>query len=404
MMAIILEIRRSALPALIVLLVSFLPACKQNSDIPLRKQDLRQQDTGGNSPDLVIAAVGDLMMSGSIQSAAARRGSNYDILFERISKDLQAADITFANLETPVDHAAAVSGYPKFNALPGLLKAVKRAGIDVLSVANNHVMDAGVGGLKRTLGNIETAGLVFVGAGRTKAEAKEIKYVTARGMRVAFLAYTYDANQRLPGKKAGAPGVNVLRMDSAQDLSQAAERVREARKSADVVVVSLHWGDEYSTSPTAWQRQVAAGLVEAGADVILGHHPHVLQPIETCAAKGGRRGIVVYSLGNFLSSQNAGIAYDDRNSSRALRGDGIVLSIVIGREGGRAAVQRAEFLPIWTLREASGKGIVPRPVSIAREIAKLESAPKRSRDQENLLHFLSHRQKLITEKLAVNVQ
>jgi poly-gamma-glutamate synthesis protein (capsule biosynthesis protein) len=389
---------------LAVLALFISSACTQRSDLPLRQREPLTQIGKNDQGDVVIAAVGDIMMSGSVQSVAARSNHNYDILFERIAKDLKAADITFANLETPVDHTAAVSGYPKFNARPELLKAIKRAGIDVLSMANNHVMDAGVEGLTRTLGNIESAGLVFVGAGRTKAEAKKIKFVASHGMKVAFLAYTYDVNQRLPGKKASAPGVNVLRSGSAQDLSQAAERVRVARKSADVVVVSLHWGDEYRTDPTAWQRQVAAGLVEAGADIILGHHPHVLQPIETCPAKDGRRGLVVYSLGNFISGQNAGIAYHDRNSSRALRGDGIVLSIVIGREGGRAAVQRAEFLPIWTLHEVAGKAVVPRPVSIAREIAKLESAPRRNRDQENLLHFLSHRQKLITEKLAVSVQ
>jgi poly-gamma-glutamate synthesis protein (capsule biosynthesis protein) len=379
-------------------------ACTQKPDLPLRRREPSTPIAENRQGDIVIAAVGDIMMSGSIQSAVARSSYNYDILFEKIAKDLQAADITFANLETPVDHTVAVSGYPKFNARPELLKAIKRAGIDVLSVANNHVMDAGVEGLKRTLENIESAGLVFAGAGRTKAEAKEIKYVAARDMKVAFLAYTYDANQRLPGKKPGTPGVNVLRTDSVQDLSQAAERVQEARRSADIVIVSVHWGDEYSTSPTAWQRQAAAALVGAGADVVLGHHPHVLQPIETCTAEGGRQGLVVYSLGNFLSGQNAGIAYEDRNSSRALRGDGIILSIVIGREGGKAAVKRAEFLPIWTLREVSGKGIVPRPVSIAREIATLESAPRRNKDQERLLHFLSHRQRLITGKLVVNAQ
>ncbi len=390
---------------LLALILLFLPwACAQKPDVPLRKQEPRQQDPGSESPALVIAAVGDIIMSGSIQSAVAKNNYRYDILFEKITKDLQAADITLANLETPVDHVAGVSGYPKFNARPELLEAIRKSGIDVLFVANNHVMDAGVGGLKRTLGNIEAAGLVFVGAGRTKAEASQIKQVTVRGMRVAFLAYTYDANERLPGRKADAPGVNVLRTDSPGDLSLAAERVRGARKAADVIVVSLHWGEEYATTPTAWQRHVAAELIEAGADIILGHHPHVLQPVQSHAAKGGRQGIVAYSLGNFLSSQNAGVLYENRNSSTALRGDGIILSIIIDKRDGMAVIRRAEFLPIWTLRERSGNTVVPRPASIAREIAKLESAPGRNRAQESLLQFLNHRQRLITERLAVNAQ
>ena len=395
--------RRIALPALIALMLSLLPACTQRSDVPIGRQGPQQAVTAEN-PGLVISAVGDIMMSGSIQRAVAGNGYNYGILFEKITKDLQASDITFANLETPVDQKAAVSGYPKFNARPELLEALRKTGIDVLSVANNHVMDAGVGGLTRTLGNIEAAGLQFVGAGRTKAEASEIKQVSARGMTAAFLAYTYDTNERLPGEKAHAPGVNILRANSDPDLARAIESVRRARTAADVVVVSLHWGDEYATTPTAWQRRVAVELVEAGADVIFGHHPHVLQPIETVTAKDGRQAIVAFSLGNFLSSQNAGISYEHGDSTLALRGDGIVLTVFIGRNGRRAVVRRAEFLPIWTLRERSKRAVVPRPVSIAREVAKLEADEQRSAEQESLLHFLSRRQKLITDKLVVSVE
>lgn len=388
--------------AVFVLFVS-LP-CGRAPEAPLLKQGTDQPAAESDPAGLVIAAVGDVMMSGSIQSAVARNNYNYGVLFEKITKDLQAADITLANLETPVDHTAEISGYPKFNARPELLAALKKTGIDVLSVANNHVMDAGVEGLTRTLGNIEAAGLAFIGAGRTKAEASEIRFMTVRGTRVAFLAYTYNANERLPGRKAGAPGVNVLRVDSEKDLGRAAERVKEARRSADVVVVSLHWGDEYATMPTAWQRKAATALIEAGADIIFGHHPHVLQPIETISARDGRQGIVAYSLGNFISSQNAGVVYERKDSSLALRGDGIILSVFLTRKSGKAAIQRAEFLPLWTLRERTRKAVLPRPVSIAREIAKLETAPKRNGEQESLLQFLTHRQRLITGKLAVNAQ
>lgn len=388
--------------AVFVLFVS-LP-CSQAPRAPLLRQRVDKPTVAIKPPELVISAVGDIMMSSSIQAAVAKHGYNYDILFEKIAKDLAAADITIANLETQVDHAAKISGYPKFNAHPGLLTTLKKTGIDILSVANNHVMDRGVKGLVRTLGNIEAAGLAFIGAGRTKAEASEIRVLTVRGTKVAFLAYTYNANRRLPGRKAGAPGVNLLHANSEWDLAQACGRVREAKSFSDVVVLSLHWGDEYSTTPTAWQRHAAARLIDSGADIIFGHHPHVLQPIESLAAKDGRQGIVAYSLGNFISSQNAGITYERRDSKKALRGEGIVLSVFLSRRKGGMEIRRAEYLPTWTLRERTKTAIIPRPVSIAPEIKKLESIQIRSGEQERLLQFLTDRQKRITEKLIVNVQ
>ncbi len=376
---------------LVIVVQLFSLACSQKSEIPSQRQ------AAADEKQIVIAAVGDVMMPGSIQAVVRRNKYNYDLLFERVAPDLSAADITFANLETPVDHKAKISGYPKFNARHELPAALKRAGVDIVTIANNHVMDAGVEGLKRTLDNITTAGLLYTGAGKTKTEAGEIKYITAKDLFVAFLAYTYSTNERLPKRKEKEPGVNILRPDSKTDLSHAADKVRQARQSADIVVVSLHWGDEYKTLPTRWQRQVAAELIEAGADIILGHHPHVLQPIETYTAKDGRQGVIAFSLGNFISSQNHGVSFKNRNHKRARGGDGIILSLTAVKKSDRTSVTKIEFQPIWTMREKAGASTVARPVGLAREIARLEALPERSKEEENKMKLLSHRQKLIIE-------
>ena len=379
------------------LFVFISPACVQRSQSPSSPS---QKTAHTVRTEIVIAAVGDVMMPGSIQATIAKKKYNYDLLFEKVTPDLSAADITFANLETPVDHGAGISGYPKFNARPELLASLKRAGVDIVSMANNHIMDAGVAGLKRTLGNIDAAGLVFVGAGSTKAGATEIKRITARDISVAFLAYTYSTNERLPRRKPDEPGVNILRTDSEADLALAVERVKEAGQSSDLVVVSLHWGDEYAAVPTAWQRQVAEELIETGADIILGHHPHVLQPIESHTAEDGRQGLIVFSLGNFISTQNSGVSYKNKNSSRARRGDGIILSITIVKEAGKTSISRADFLPIWTLRDMVGRSRIFRPVSLAREIERLNAITERSRDEEGLLKLLSYRREVILKKLT----
>jgi poly-gamma-glutamate capsule biosynthesis protein CapA/YwtB (metallophosphatase superfamily) len=379
------------------LILPLLVACQQPALPPSQE---KPQKPPSVKTEIIIAAVGDVMMPESIQSVVVKDRRGYDLLFEKIIPDLSAADITFANLETSVDHKAGVSGYPKFNARSELLASLKKAGVDIVSVANNHAMDMGPDGLKRTLDNIEAKGLVFIGAGRTKAEAAKTKFLITRGVNVAFLAYTYGTNQRLPRRSPDAPGVNILGIDSETDLALAAAGVRQARAGADLVVVSLHWGDEYATSPTVWQRRVASELIEAGADIILGHHPHVLQPIESYVARDNRTGLIVYSLGNFISSQNADVSYAIKIHQKALRGDGIILSITATKEGDRTQVAHAEFLPIWSLREPIGKAVIYRPVSLARELAMLGSKKDRDSAEEELMRFLSYRQEYIIRRLT----
>lgn len=340
------------------------------------------------------------MMPLSIQTAVARNKKGYDILFEKIADDLGAAGITFANLETPVDHKADVSGYPKFNSRRGLLTSLKKAGVDIVSVANNHIMDAGVAGLKRTLDNISAAGLVYTGAGKTKKEAAEMKTAAADGIVVGFLAYTYSTNERLPSHNADAPGVNILRYHSAGDLEQAAVYVQHAKKSADLIIVSLHWGDEYATQPTYWQRKTAYELIEAGADIIIGHHPHVLQPIEIYTAGDGRKGLIAYSLGNFISSQNKGVSFNNKDNYRALRGDGIILNITASKSGDKVIIEKIGFIPIWTLRENVGRSCIARPIALAREISNLEEKSTLSREEEDRLMLLRHRHNVITDRLS----
>lgn len=357
-------------------------------------------ESSGKS-NIVIAAVGDVMMPGSLQKAVAKNNYDYAFLFEKIAPDLGDADITFANLETPVDHTAAVSGYPAFNARPELLSALKKAGVDIVSLANNHARDAGAGGLLRTLQNVAAAGIVVVGAGKTKDDSLAPVYLNSSGVMTAFLAYTYGTNNGLSKKRKGMPAVNLLRSRSREDLDAAIIHVKEARSHADLVVVSLHWGDEYRVVPTPWQKQAAIELVEAGADIILGHHPHVLQPIESHTTKDGRRTVIAYSLGNFISSQNHGVSSKNKTHARALRGDGVILMVYAQKEQGKTTIVRSASQPIWSLREKVGLATVSRPVSLSREILKLSTLVKRTKREEGTLQLLTYRQKVILDTIRI---
>ena len=377
------------------------PGCTRQ-DLPVIRAGRHRVVTKPLQNEIVIAAVGDIMMPASIQTSVMGHKNGYDLLFEKVKSELSAADITFANLETPVDPRNPASGYPRFNARPELLSAMRRAGISAVSLANNHAMDQDSEGLKRSIDAVESSGLIFAGAGRTKTEAAKTTIVKVRDVTVAFLAFTYDTNRGLPGRdrrKAEKPGVNFIRTGSDHDLAAAAASIRHARSGADLVVVSIHWGEEYSRDPTAWQRRVAADLVEAGADLILGHHPHVLQPLQTVAAADGRAALVAFSLGNFISTQHAGIFHFNKNHEKALRGDGIILYITAAKNKGRAKIRQAEFLPVWTLRDSIAGRALYRPVSLTREIdSRMRTGSKN--DDKNMLDLLTHRYDAIMKTVA----
>lgn len=242
-----------------------------------------------------VVAVGDIMMHADVKEAGAQGG--FPALWEDVAPLLKEADVAFGNLETPVAPRTGRPGRPyEFNA-PALLPEVLRSsGFTLLSTANNHAFDQGARGVAETLERLQEARLLAVGAGRSQAEAEATRVVEANGVKVAFLAFTDLLNLDL-NRKSSEPWVRPL------DLEPALQAVRLARTQADAVVVSVHWGDEYHHLPTRRHRDIAARLVEGGADLILGHHPHVLQPMEILEA-GGRSGVVAFSLGNFISNQD----------------------------------------------------------------------------------------------------
>jgi poly-gamma-glutamate synthesis protein (capsule biosynthesis protein) len=243
-----------------------------------------------------LVAVGDILMHQDVQRSA-REASGPGALWQDVEPLLHGADIAFANLETPVAPDSGLPGRPfRFNGpgeLPGALRA---SGFTVLSTANNHAYDQGAEGVLETLRRLRAEHLVPVGSGATRGEAEQLQLVTVNGLRVGFLGFTDLYNINLNDCSSG-PWVRGL------DPAAAVEAVRAARAQADVVVVSIHWGAEYQHEPLPRQREVAERLCLAGADLILGTHPHVLQPVELLV-RGQRRTLVAYSLGNFVSNQD----------------------------------------------------------------------------------------------------
>lgn len=252
-----------------------------------------------------IYAVGDIMMSRYIGKVMAKKqsatydGSGIHYPFKEITDKLFEADIVFGNLESVIglkteDDKPYYSKPYNFLAHPDTALALKHAGFDVLSLANNHAMDYGPKRITETRLVLDTIGIKYFGAGINEGSAREPAVITHNGMTVAFLGY---GNGHSSDIYATATKAGTARIVSENILAD----IEKAKQSADIVLVSLHWGFEYEDTPKNWQRVMAKKLIDYGADAILGHHPHILQGIEIYKGKP-----IVYSLGNFLFDQKKG--------------------------------------------------------------------------------------------------
>lgn len=328
-----------------------------------------------------LVAVGDIIMHGDVKKAASQspdqQESGFPSLWADVLPMLKDSDIAFGNLETPVAPRSGKPGIPfQFNAPEGLPKALRASGFTVLSIANNHAFDQGVAGVTETLDRLKEAGIVTVGSGETKAMAEQSKIIDKNGIKFAFLAFTDLFNIDL-NRKATEPWVRPLNLEPAK------EAIKAIRSQADVVVVSLHWGNEYQHEPTQRQRGIAKGLVEAGADLILASHPHVLQPIEQLEA-GGHKAIVAFSLGNFIANQDRFYRADLFPIAGGDNRDGAALCVTFSKEldlNGHENVKlrNVSYEPLWTENNAremqEGKG-GRREVRVLRVNAALELARK----------------------------
>lgn len=247
-----------------------------------------------------IVAGGDVMLDRGVRAQIRRHGSR--ALFSGIAPLLRRADFAFANLECPLALASPkvpkIPRAPSFKADPALAPALRSAGFDLLSLANNHALDCGSGGLGETLRALGEARLQAVGAGQNAAQALQQVVTRARGVRIAWVGACEFAPRWSTPDAAHDRGAERPSIALASEASLRAQ-VRAARARADVVVLSLHWGVEYQSTPSARQRQWARAALQAGADVVVGHHSHVLGPVEEVRLNGRRR-LVAYSLGNLV--------------------------------------------------------------------------------------------------------
>ena len=245
---------------------------------------------------VTLLFVGDIMLSRSVGDTMQFR-NDWTWPFTRIASATRLADVAFGNLETTISTRGFTSGCGFcFRANPRVVEGLLYGGFDVLSVANNHIWDYGRPAFDDTIAILASNGMQVVGGGRTLDGARGPVVVTVRGTKIAYLAYTdiLPPSSQATATLSGANRYDALRM---------AEDIVHSRTLADVVIVSFHTGTEYEALHNTTQERIYRAAIDAGADLIVGHHPHVVQDIEQYKNKW-----IVYSLGNFIFDQNWSLA------------------------------------------------------------------------------------------------
>lgn len=302
-------------------------------------QIINALSNAGQTADLVFA--GDAMQhKRQAEVALQPDGSlSYDTYFTAVEPYISSADFAVVNLETPLG-GAPYTGYPMFCAHDNYLKAITDAGFDMVLLANNHILDRRDNGVRRTVAVIGSKGVPFIGAYRNKEQRDSVLPMIRdiNGFKIGFLNYTYGTN--------GIKKTSDIEIDYI-DRKKMAEDVKKARENgAELIAVCVHWGVEYQLLPHETQKSLAKYLDELGVEMIIGGHPHVIQPMELkTSEKSGKPVLTVYSLGNFIS-----------NMTKVDTRGGAMIRVTLARDDkGQAYVKNASYRLVFT-QPAKGNG------------------------------------------------
>ena len=317
-----------------------------------------------------LGATGDMLMHMPCVNPALQSDGTYDFgtYFANFSAYVQAVDYAVANLETTLAGTAyKYSGYPQFNCPDGIIPSLKSAGFDMMLTANNHTYDTLSTGFFRTQEIIAQYGLDHIG---TKPDAETDSYLikNINGIRVGMVCYTYETNENpdkidLNGgtdlKEDEEPLINVFLKNDVEGFSaDLAEKVSDMRADgAEAIVLYIHWGEEYQTKQNSQQKAMAQAACDLGVDVIVGGHPHVIQPLDllTSSTDSSHKTVCLYSTGNALSNQRI----EHMNLKTGHTEDGIFFSFTLVKySDGTVRVEGVEVLPLWiNLHTSTGKTV-----------------------------------------------
>lgn len=297
-----------------------------------------------------IMANGDLLYHDIIYISAKKSDGTYDFHdnFEYVKPWLKQADLVLGDFEGTVNKDHYLAGYPLFNAPGEVMDAIKDAGYQVLDLAHNHILDSQIEGVVSTADAIEKAGMTPVGVYTHESRDKApllIKEVN--GIKVAILAYSYGFN----GIEQSISQEDYNRYLSDLDEDKMKAEIERAEKEADITIIMPQMGVEYQIEPTEEQKKLYHKMIDWGADIIFGGHPHVVEPAET-VEKDGDKKLIIYSMGNFISNQRIETMQDVENAKWTERG--VLMDVTIKKKSRKTTIETAQAHPSWVSRTPKG--------------------------------------------------
>lgn len=323
-----------------------------------------------------MSVIGDIMCHNTQFKDAYSNGIyDFSYVFTDIKDYIQSADISIGNLETTFAGSKnGYDGYPAFNTPEALAQNLKDLGLDIIVTANNHSLDTGYSGLESTINFLDNSQLSHTGTFTSEESQNTILYKDVNGIKIAFLAYTYGTNGNIIPKDKNYC-INLIDQNLILHHLQLAKL-----ESPDIICVYMHWGNEYETTQNTSQEELTNFLFQNGVDIILGSHPHVIQPMEkrniTLPDGSTKEGFVIYSLGNFMSGQ----VIDNTRTS-------IILNLKITKKGDskKISIDEVSYVPIYTYTYPNYKNY--KILDIEKSIFNYENSISQniSNDTYNLL-------------------
>lgn len=293
-----------------------------------------------------IGAGDNIIYYGNVRDAASLaysggRQYNFKPMYEEVSDLISSADIAYINQETVMcGDGWELSYYPMFNSPQDLGYDLVELGFDIVNIANNHMLDKGADGLNATIDFWKSLPVTMIGGNSNKEEYDDIEIIEKSGIRIALLSYCEMTNGLTVGKNAETwiPYLNSndpFGTSNEIDTSDIKKHCESVKDKCDFIIASVHWGDEGSFKPNEKQKKYAEAMADAGVDVIIGTHPHVLQPIEWITGEKGNKTLCVYSLGNFMAEQ-------DRDYNMV---GGLISFDIVKTNSSHAVCENVKFIP-----------------------------------------------------------
>ena len=330
-----------------IITISILSFFVFNSPSTFRFEESNSIIHSDSSVTISISVVGDLMCHAPQfeYSIVGKDSFDFSPVYRNVKKYLESSDFTLGNLETVTagKESGGYTGYPFFNTPASYITALKDIGFDLLVTANNHSLDRSEKGIIRTINEINSRNLKYVGTYTSQRDRDSIRIFNIKGIKIAVLAYSYGTNGN-PIPKGKNYLINLIDYDLIGRDIQSAKA-----NGAELVLVHYHFGEEYQREPVQFQRDVVNKTIELGADIIIGGHPHVLQPVNFYKTNNAKldSGFVAYSMGNFFSNQQDRYKYS-----------GMILTINIKKEFVKNTLDISEvkYLPTWVFKGNTTKG------------------------------------------------